>query len=84
MTRGAGVDVEEIAAIEILIQALDAQAKQGGFEIGHAKKKLRAYLETHSANDYKQAVAAFEQIGVDIRLYIRDSADFIAKASKAQ
>ncbi len=82
MTKGAGVDVEEVIAVEILIQALDAQAKRGGFEIGAVKTKLRNYLETHSQQDFKIAKTAFEQIGLDIRTFIASSAAEIAKLSK--
>ena len=79
----AEIDIEEVAAIEILIQALDAQAKRGGFEIGHAKAKLRAYLDSHSAKDFEAAKTAFEQIGFDIRSFIRDEATGIAKLSNS-
>ena len=82
MAGGKGVDVEEIVAVEILIQALDAQAKRGGFEIGNAKAKLRSYLETHSQKDFEGAKKAFEHIGMDIKSFIANSATDIAKASK--
>ncbi len=82
MAKGSGVDIEEVVAVEILIQALDAQAKRGGFEIGNAKEKLRAYLETHSKKDFESAKKAFEQIGIDIRSFIASAAADIAKLSK--
>ena len=81
MAGGGTVDIEEIAAVEILIQALDAQARTGPVEIGAAKNLLRKYLDTHSLEDFAKAKKAFEVLGLDIRESIKNSATGIAQVS---
>ena len=81
MAGEPGVEIQDIAAIEILIQAMDRQSDRWSTEISTTKTMLRRYIETHSSNYFSLAKRAFEEIDRDIRVNIKDIAASIAQAS---
>ena len=77
------IDIREVAAIEILIQAMDVQSTKWPAEVSTTRTMLRKYIETHSSNYFSLAREAFSEIDRDIRLNIKTVATRLAETSNA-
>ena len=77
----ASIDIEQVAAIEILIQGLNAQVSKAPEEIGPTVRHLRMYLDTHTEKYFSLAKEMFSEIDPSIRLSVFVSSISFARLS---